>query len=56
MIILRPLPQETINLINEYDTRLTLPRQTKQPRNEFIALPVPLIGKHARSDIDEGSS
>lgn len=53
MVTLTPLPQKTINLINKYNTRLRLPRQTEQTRHELIRLAEPLVRQHGGSDVDE---
>ena len=56
MIILPPIPQQRINLINEDDGRFHLPRKRKQPSDQLVALPVPLVGQGRQRDVDERCS
>lgn len=56
MVSLPPLPQETIDFIDEDNGWLTLSRQTKHSRDELIAFTVPLVREDTSRDIDESCS
>ena len=53
MVILGPLPQERVDLIDEDDTRLALPRQAKKSRHKLIRLPIPLVCEHGCCNVDK---
>ena len=53
MVILGPLPQERVNLINEDDAWLTLPREAKEPRHKLIRFPIPLVREDRCRNVDE---
>ena len=56
MVSLRPLPQKRVNLVNEDDTRLGLPRKAEQTCHELVRLAEPLVRQNGDGDVDERSS
>lgn len=53
MVTPAPLTHEAVNLINEDDRRLELPRQAEERMDELVGLAEPLVRERRDVQVDE---